>query len=204
MVARITTPASMQETLNYNEHKVKRGVAACIAENHFPLPVNQLNFYHKLDWLQERNDLNNRASTKTLHVSLNFDPSETLSNNTLIEIANDYMQGLGFADQPYLVYRHNDAGHPHIHILATLIREDGSRINTHNIARERSEPTRKAIEEKFRLVRAEDKKLGTENLTAPLLKAVYGKTDTKRTISNVLKQVLAKYNYTSLLSSMQC
>ncbi len=198
MVARITTPASMRETLSYNEHKVKRGVASCIAENHFPKAVNQLNFYDKLNWLQERNELNSRATTKTLHVSLNFDPSETLSNERLTEIANDYMQRMGFADQPYLVYRHEDAGHPHVHILATLIREDGSRIDTHNIARDRSEPVRKAIEEKYNLVRAENKKLMNEVSHPPLIKAVYGKSDTKRTISNVLKQVLNVYNYTSL------
>lgn len=198
MVARITTPASMQETLNYNEHKVKRGVAVCIAENHFPLPVNQMNFYHKLDWLSQRNDLNNRATTKTLHVSLNFDPSETLSNERLTEIAHDYMQRMGFADQPYLVYRHDDAGHPHVHILSTLIREDGSRINTHNIASDLSEPARKAIEEKYNLVRAESKRIANDNSLAPLIKVVYGKSDTKRSISNVLKQVLGVYNYTSL------
>ncbi len=198
MVARITTPASMQETLNYNEHKVKRGVAVCIAENHFPRAVNQLYFYDKLYWLQERNDLNNRATTKTLHVSLNFDPSETLSNERLTEIANDYMQRMGLADQPYLVYRHDDAGHPHVHILATLIREDGSRIDTHNIARDRSEPARKAIEEKYNLMRAENKKIVNEVSHTPLMKAVYGKSDTKRTISNVLKQVVNVYNYTSL------
>lgn len=198
MVARITTPASMQETLNYNEHKVKRGEAVCIAENHFPLPFNQMNFYHKLDWLSQRNDLNNRASTKTLHVSLNFDPSETLSNERLTEIAHDYMQRMGFSDQPYLVYRHDDAGHPHVHILSTLIREDGSRINTHNIARDLSEPARKAIEEKYNLVRAESKRIANDNSLAPLIKVVYGKSDTKRSISNVLKQVLGVYNFTSL------
>lgn len=198
MVARITTPASMQETLNYNEHKVKRGVASCIAENHFPKVVNQLNFYDKLKWLQERNELNSRATTKTLHISLNFDPSERLSNEQLTNIAHDYMQRLGFKEQPYLVYRHEDAGHPHIHILATLICEDGSRISTHNIARDHSEPARKSIEENYNLVRAESKKQTVENIPTQLTKVVYGKSDTKRAISNVLKQVLGVYNYTTL------
>lgn len=198
MVARITTPASMQETLNYNEHKVRRGVAVCIAENHFLYPVDQLHFYDKLRWLQERNSLNGRAATKTLHVSLNFDPSESLTNERMAEIAHDYMQRLGFADQPYLVYRHHDAGHPHLHILATLIREDGSRIDTHNIARDRSEPARKAIQEKYNLVRAEKRLNPEEKTPQQLARAVYGKSETKRSIANVLKQVLGTYNYTSL------
>ena len=173
-------------------------MASCIAENHFPKAVPQLNFYDKLHWLRQRNELNSRATTKTLHVSLNFDPSETLSNDQLTNIAHDYMQHIGFAEQPYLVYRHEDAGHPHIHTLATLIREDASRIDTHNIARDRSEPARKTIEVSFNLVRAENKKQLVEKTPVQLLKAVYGKTDTKRAIANVLKQVLSVYNYTTL------
>ncbi|MES2331223.1 MAG: relaxase/mobilization nuclease domain-containing protein [Bacteroidota bacterium] len=200
MVAKITTPASLQETLNYNEHKVRRGVATCIAENHFPFPVHAMNFYQKLHWFEQRNELNTRATTKTIHISLNFSPSESLTNESLIEIANDYMMRIGFVNQPYLVYRHHDAGHPHVHILATTIREDGSRINTHNIGRNQSEIARKAIEEKYNLVRAENRKQLDETMHDKIAarKMVYGKSETKRGIANALKQVLSLYNYTSL------
>jgi hypothetical protein len=196
MVARITFPKSLQEALNYNEHKVKKGVAECIAERNFLLPVSAMNFYHKLHWFEERNALNERASTRTLHVSLNFHPSEKPDYNKLIDIGNDYMEGIGFADQPYLIYCHHDAGHPHIHILSTLIREDGTRIYTNNIGRDRSEPARKQIEEKYKLIRAQSELKPqvperTENL-------VYGKAETKRSIANALKQVLTVYKYTSL------
>lgn len=197
MIARITTPASLQETLNYHEYKVRRGVAACIAENHFPYPVHLMNFYHKLDWFRQRDELNTRATTKIIHISLNFDPSESFTNERLIEIATDYMQCMGFEDQPYLVYRHHDAGHPHVHIMATLIRADGSRIPTHNIARELSEPARRAIEERYALVRAEGRQTKMVN-TPQTIKAIYGKTEIKRGIANVLLQVLNVYNYTSL------
>lgn len=200
MVVRISTPASVEQTLNYNEHKVNRGVATCIAENHFPMPVDQLNFYQKLHWLQQRNALNQRATTKTLHVSLNFDPSETLSNERLVEIATAYMERIGFGDQPYLVYRHQDAGHPHMHILATTIQKNGARINTHNIGRNQSETARKEIEKHFGLVHAEGRKQ-IQNTTQQATNcsiATYGKCETKKGISIVLKQVLTTYNYTSL------
>lgn len=199
MVARITTPASLQETLNYNEHKVKRGVAECIAENNFMLPVSVMNFYNKLEWFESRNALNQRATTKTIHISLNFDPSEKLSYTQLIEIAKDYMNRIGFSDQPYLVYCHHDAGHPHIHILGTTIRADGTRINLHNIGRNLSEPARQAIEENYNLVRARDKNRKQSLSEKPVAeKLVYGKSETKRSIANVLKQVLSLYSYTSL------
>lgn len=196
MIARITTPASMLQTLNYNEHKVRRGVAQCIAENHFPYSVHAMNFYDKYNWFKNRNELNSRATTQTLHISLNFDPSENLSNECLVEIAADYMNRIGFADQPYLVYRHLDAAHPHMHILATAIRSDGSRIDLHNIAKEKSEPARKLIEENYHLVKAEGRQ--QKSLSANTEIAIYGRSETKRGIANALKQVLAIYNYTSL------
>jgi len=55
-------------------------------------------------------------------------------------------------NQPYLVYRHNDANHPHIHIVSSLIRPDGSRVNTHRMGVDLSQPTCKAIEEEFHLI----------------------------------------------------
>jgi hypothetical protein len=83
------------------------------------MPHSALNFYQKLLRFERLNALNDRASTKTIHVSLNFDPSEKFTDEKLNEIAEVYMQKIGFADQPYLVYKHTDAGHPHIHIVSS-------------------------------------------------------------------------------------
>ena len=57
-----------------------------------------------------------------LHATLNFHPSEKLSNGELSAIADRYMEGLQMEDQPYLVYRHKDARHPHIHIVTSIVR----------------------------------------------------------------------------------
>ena len=47
----------------------------------------------------------------------------TLNKEKLCAIAETYMKAIGFEKQPYLVYRHYDAGHPHIHIVSTNIGE---------------------------------------------------------------------------------
>lgn len=199
MVARITTPRSLSETLNYNEHKVRRGVADCIAENNFLLPLDAMNFYHKLTWFELRNMLNDRATTKTLHVSLNFAPTEEFDVTTLSSIASDYMERIGFGAQPYLVYQHKDAGHPHIHIVASTIREDGTRIDTHNIGRNQSETARKQIETKYGLIQAgKQQQVPTTSITPAVHKLEYGQAELKRSIANVLVQVVNLFNYTSL------
>ena len=200
MVAKITIPKSIEAALNYNEKKVQKGVAQCLYAANYLDEAKNMNFYQKIKGFQRLNCLNERATTKTLHVSLNFDPSEKLSNEKLNEIAFLYMEKIGFGEQPFLVYKHEDAGHPHIHIVSTTIKENGSRINTHNIGRNQSEKVRKEIEIKYALVKAERQ----QQLMIPGIKLVdiekvfYGKYETRRSISNVVGVVFTQYKFTSL------
>jgi hypothetical protein len=200
MVAKITIPRSIEAALNYNEKKVEKGTACCLYADNYRKDITEMNFYEKLIRFKELNELNDRAATKTLHVSLNFSPSEKLSDNRLVTIANDYMEKIGFGQQPFLVYKHEDAGHPHIHIVSTTIKDDGSRINTHNIGRNQSEKARKEIEQLYGLVKVQRQqqlmKSGIKPVDAE--KAIYGKTETKRSISNVVGAVFSQYKFASL------
>lgn len=200
MVAKITTPKSIEAALNYNEKKVQKGNAVCLCAANYLKDANELNFYQKLAGFERLNSLNERATTKTLHVSLNFNPSEKLSENKLLQIASDYMQKIGFGEQSYLVYKHEDAGHPHIHIVSSTIKADGSRINTHNIGRNQSEKARKEIEQTYGLVRAEKQKQLRSPGIKPVdtAKVIYGKTETKRSISNAVGVVFSQYKFASL------
>ncbi len=61
--------------------------------------------------------MNENVTWTSVHISLNFDPLEqSISQEKLKEIANPYMVKIGFADQPYLVYRHRDAEPLHLYI----------------------------------------------------------------------------------------
>src|SRR5258705_13763469 len=122
MVAKIASPHSIKRALNYNEKKVQSGHAICIYAGNFLKSLDKLNFYNKLQRFQDLISLNDRAQkSNTLHISLNFHPSEHLDARVLTAIANEYMERIGFGKQPYLVYEHKDAGHPHIHIVTTNI-----------------------------------------------------------------------------------
>lgn len=200
MVAKITIPKSIEAALNYNEKKVQKGTAHCLHAANYLKDTKKMNFYEKINGFERLNSLNERATTKTLHVSLNFAPSEKLSHNKVTEIASVYMEKIGFGDQPFLVYKHEDAGHPHIHIVSTTIREDGSRINTHNIGRNQSEKARKEIESHYGLIKAERQQQLLKPGIKPVEveKAIYGKSETKRSISNVVGAIFCQYKFTSL------
>jgi hypothetical protein len=200
MVAKVITGKTIKGVLNYNEYKVRDNKAVCIDAAGFLLERDEMTFHDKLHAFEELTNRNLMAKTNAVHISLNFDPSEKLSQEKLSEITAAYMNGIGFGDQPYLVYQHFDAAHPHVHIVTTNIQGDGNRIDLHNVGRKHSEPTRKKIETEFGLVRAESKsKVQKEFIQAiDVQKAVYGKSETKRSISNIVRMVTRSYKYTSL------
>jgi len=198
MVAKIKSGKSLTGALNYNENKVKQGKAELIQAKGYPKELTDLNFYDKLLRLTDLAEGNQRVQTNAVHISLNFPNGESLPDETLRNIVQDYMQGIGFEMQPWLVYRHSDAGHPHIHIVTTNIRRDGCRISLHYLGQNQSEKARKEIEVKYSLMKAEDQPGQKPNLKADATVAAYGKAETKLAITNIVNQVVRTYKFTSI------
>lgn len=200
MVAKIKIGKRIAGVLHYNENKVEEGLATCIAASGFGRESAELSFQEKLARFEGLMELNPKVKTNTVHISLNFDRSEKPGDDLLNRIAYAYMTKIGFGNQPFLVYRHNDAAHDHVHLVSTNIRADGSRIDLHNIGRDQSEKARKELEEEFSLVRAEDKRPAElqELNSVDIQKVVYGKSGTKRAINSIVSHVVTGYNYTTL------
>lgn len=191
----------MHRIFNYNENKVKEGAAHCIGAENYPLEADEMSLNSKLNYLLKRIQLNENVKRNSLHISLNFDPSEIgLPREKLMEIAATYMHKIGFGEQPFLVYQHHDAGHPHIHLVTTNIRADGSRIDLHHLAIHKSEPARKEIEKEFGLVPAQgrNEKPAYQLEPIPMAAINYGKIQSKKALSNILRGVLDTYKYASL------
>ncbi|WP_156309387.1 relaxase/mobilization nuclease domain-containing protein [Sphingobacterium endophyticum] len=201
MVAVIKTGHSIRRIFQYNENKVKQGLAECIGAINYPIDAQKMTDTMKLNRLLNQAKLNERVTRNSVHISLNFDPKEkSLDRESLMEIAESYMTKIGFGDQPFLVYRHDDAGHPHIHLISVKVRPDGSRIDMQNIGRNQSEKARTEIEKSFGLTVAGESKRQERFRLRPVdvQKVQYGCIDTRWAITNVLNAVLEKYRYSSL------
>lgn len=199
MVAVIKTGHSIRGMLNYNENKVKEGKAQCIGQGNYPLDADRLSYAMKLNLMQRQVQLNENVKRNTVHISLNFDPSEAnLPKEKLLEIAETYMDKIGFGQQPYLIYQHHDAGHPHLHIATINVQANGKRIAMNNIGKDKSEPARKEIEQSFNLVKAESHKKIFYRPEPVSARVQYGKAETKKAIENTLMYVINNYRYTSL------
>lgn len=197
MVARITSGKNIRGILSYNESKVKEGSALCIDAVGFGCLQKELSFANKLNRFTGLTERNRIAKTNAIHISLNFHPDEKLADKVLRDIAGTYMEKIGFGDQPYLVYRHYDAAHPHIHIATVNIQSNGDRIDIHDIGRNESTKARREIEEMFGLVKADEQKEngGSGLKPADISVAEYGKRPTKNEISNIVRTVAKYYRY---------
>lgn len=200
MVARIKRTNSLSRTLNYNEKKVQKGAAENIMAANFTKDLEHLNFYDKLKFLERQASKREEVKANSVHISLNFHPDDLLDNEKMKRIAKTYMQMIGFGNQPYLVYRHNDAGHPHLHIVTTNIRSNGDKIDMHNIGRNQSRIACEAIETFHQLIKAKGRNQENSMALRPehVLAAVYGKSETRRAITNVLDHILKEYKFSSL------
>lgn len=200
MVAVIHVSGSLRRCLNYNEQKVKLGQGRLLEAGYYPMDAEDMTFSQKLARLHKLTELNQSTKFNSVHISLNFDPSEKLSAQLLIEISDLYLEKIGFGGQPYLLYEHFDAGHPHVHLVTTQIRPDGKAIPMHGLPRNQSQKARREIEALYGLVRAEDSERRKLLQLAPARaeRLVYGRTETAKSIDCVLCYVLKNYRFSSL------
>jgi len=193
------TSNSIARSLYYNEQKLTLGKAECLTAANYLKEADQLTYAEKLHRLQHRMELN-EAVTTSQHITLNFDPSDQLSNEKMRIIADRYMKEIGFEHQPYLVYRHHDAGHPHCHIVTTHVRSNGDPIEMYNIGKNQSEQARLRIEKEFQLMTTEKKQQLRQQQRHPdgVQKIIYGESSTTQSISRVLDHVTENFKYTTL------
>ncbi|CAL1519181.1 relaxase/mobilization nuclease domain-containing protein [Chitinophaga sp. MM2321] len=209
MVAIIKPGQSIRRVFYYNENKLsaffindkgeKKPCATLLMAGNYPMDLEQTREKHRLNMLLKTAEKRPSVTSPSLHISLNFAPKEEHPETLLKQIAAEYMDAIGLGEQPYLVYQHHDAGHPHMHIVTLRVRPDGTTIDTYNIGKKKSEPAREKLEEKYNLVRAKDHKRNVFRLPAVNVgKVLYGKSETKKSITNVLDWVLTRYKYSSL------
>ena len=136
-----------------------------------------------------------QLSTKKpiVHISINPHPEDVLSDQQLADIAQEYMQKLGYGNQPYLVYKHEDIDRHHIHIVGLRVDENGKPLND-KFEHRRSKQITRELEKKYNLHPAEKK----ERTERPELKKVdYAAGDVKHQIGNAVKGTCYGYRFQS-------
>lgn len=133
MVAKIASGKSIRGILLYNENKVSLGEAQLIMASGFAGEIDDMDFREKLGHFTRLTELNGKVKINAMHISLNFHPDDELNDAKLQQICAAYLERIGFSEQPFLVYLHDDSAHPHVHIATTNIQRDGERMDINKI-----------------------------------------------------------------------
>ncbi len=195
MVAKISTSNTLYGALAYNQNKVDENHARVIFSNKIIERADgKFNMNTCLHSFEPYLLANKRTENPVLHISINPDPKDKLTDEQLSDIAQEYMQKMGYGDQPFIVYKHEDIERKHIHIVSLRVDEQGKKISD-KFEHRRSMDACRELELKYGLVPA-DKKGQKDSL--PLKKADYKKGDVKHQVANIIRPIARDYHFLSL------
>ena len=130
--------------------------------------------------------LNPKVSKTVGHISLDFSAQDRdkLTNAKMVQIAKEYLEKMRITNTQYIIGRHHDKEHPHIHIVFNRVDNNGKTISDKN-DRYCSEKICKELTEQYGLYFAQ----GKENVKVHRLKEP---DKTKYEIYDALKATVPK------------
>lgn len=127
MTANMIKGRGFRGALRYNLEKVEKGVAEVLSHSFVEVSEKMI-----MKEIQIVRMLKPNLQKYFYHTSINFPPSENLSNERMNEIGNEYLKSAGFDQHQFILFRHRDAEHPHLHILVNRISYDGKVLSDSN------------------------------------------------------------------------
>lgn len=195
MVAKISHGSSLTGVLMYNQNKVDEKEAMVIDSRSI---IHSADYTYNVIDSERSFDCYMRANQRTekpvVHISLNPDPNDNVDDPTAKKIAEEYLSRMGYGNQPYILYKHQDISRTHYHIVTVNIDENGKKISDKFEKRHSMEVCR-SIEKEFKLHVPTKKQLFEESLVK---KVEYSKGNLLKQIKTVTSRLLETYKITSL------
>ncbi|WP_449030347.1 conjugal transfer protein MobB [Prevotella melaninogenica] len=195
MIAKISATENLGGALGYNFKKVEKGEANILLAAE--LYQSKEGRYTMEDVLADMEALipkNCRTKKTVFHCSLNPHPDEKLSDEQLTQIAKEYMEALGYGNQPYIVFKHNDIAREHIHIVSLRVDSRGQKIND-RFEKRRSKQITDALEKRFGLIPS-SKVVDKAVEKTPKIDTT--QRNIKEQVASALRMVLKHYKFCSL------
>lgn len=195
MVAKISVGKSLYGALAYNGEKINEAKGRLLATNKiFNDGTGTVDINRAMNDFRSYMPEHTKVEKPVLHISLNPHPDDVLTDTELQDIAREYLEKLGYGNQPYLIFKHEDIDRHHLHIVTVNVDENGRRLNQDFLYR-RSNRIRKELEQKYGLHPAERKNLRLDN---PLSKVDASAGDVKKQVGNTVKALNRQYRFQTM------
>ncbi|CAI9685629.1 relaxase [Elizabethkingia anophelis] len=196
MIAKIGRSANLYGALAYNNLKVEKENGQILFANKI---IETSNGQYSVAQLAQSFApyllANQNTEKHTLHISLNPDPKDTVSDDKFREMAQQYMRELGYSEQPFVVFKHTDIDRTHIHIVSVCVDENGKKISD-KFEKMRSMNICRELEKQHHLIPATDKERSqNDKIFHPV---DYSKGDVKSQIASVVRHLPNYYQYQTL------
>tara|TARA_R110002050_G_scaffold70899_4_gene152703 strand:- start:28068 stop:28985 length:918 start_codon:yes stop_codon:yes gene_type:complete len=151
-----------------------------------------------IDSFAFQSEMNPRIKKSVGHISLDFSAQDMrkLSNRLMVKISQEYMNLMGISNTQYILCRHFDKEHPHVHLVFNRVDNEGKTISDRN-DRYRSGKICKELTQKHGLYFA----LGKEHVKVQRLKEP---NKTRYEIYESLKAILpACQNWDQIIAGLK-
>ena len=197
MVANIRTGVTVGGAVRYNEEKVNCGQAEVLFWNRMLDPFDTtgcMNHERCMASFEPFLQANRRTINKVFHASLNPSPEDKLTDEQLRKIAREYMERMGYRDQPYIVFKHKDIAREHLHVVSLRVDELGRKL-PHDFEARRSMEILRDLERKYGLHPSVKDEEQADRLG--LRKVNYKEGNVKQQTSSVVRSCLRNYKCSS-------
>ena len=195
MVAKITIGSSLFGAIKYNADKVNEGKGQLLDTNKiFNDGTGKVDIAQALHDFERHMPMQIRTEEPVIHISLNPHPDDQLTDKELTEMAHEYMQRMGYGDQPYIIVKHEDIDRHHLHIVSVRVDEQGKRINS-DFTKRRSLNILRDFEQRYNLHRGQKQESRQQNPLHPVNPDI---GDVKKQVGNTVKAVFSTYQFQTI------
>ncbi|WP_316777943.1 relaxase/mobilization nuclease domain-containing protein [Pedobacter antarcticus] len=130
MIVKILRPSATFEGVSYNSNKIEKDKGELMKVENFGAlqALEHLKPQDYINYLEARSKTSARIKYPQLHAIISC-KGRSHTKEQLTELATEWLKGMGYGEQPYLLVFHKDTGNNHVHIVSTRIDENGKKIN---------------------------------------------------------------------------
>ena len=175
MIVKILGSASSNfHGVQYNDKKVEKGTGELMLMKNFPSFINENSSQEEVRNYLKSISKNEKVKKPQFHavISAKF---QQHSKEELAKVAEDFMQEMGYGNQPFLVVFHNDTENNHVHIVSTRVNKS----------------TGKKLNDSY-------EKLKAQKALIDIKERIYGKNN-QETISNLLNYQISSFKQLEIL-----
>lgn len=195
MVAKISHGSNLYGALSYNQEKVDEGLGKVLGTNLILEPADGV-FSIGASMTDFERMMPAHITTKNpaIHISLNPHPDDKLTDQQLSDIGREYMERLGYGNQPYIIFKHEDIDRQHIHIVGSRVQPNGRPVSD-KMEKRRSAAIVEDLERKYNMIPAKGQKQGEAWQLAPVN---VSQGNLKKQVANVIKPLSEIYRFQTL------